>query len=211
MDWRDVDRPLTARLLRAARKHVWYRSEKRVYVYPVQEVQRLPRRAAMRRDWLNDLDFYEQTSVSQPPFVACLEAARNRLARGEHLYTRVENGVLLHYAWLIPSQACAEDVAIGQVFYPPPGSAALYDHFTHPAGRRRGLFFDAMCQMLQEVPILSSAKQAYIYVYADNERSRRVIEKIGFRYAGSMVQDRRFGLARRYALPAAAEFDSALL
>ena len=205
------DRPLSAKLLRAAAKHLWYRSEKRVYVYPVEAIARLPHPVTMQRDRLEDLRFCERTATAQLPPAAYRREARRRLDLGEHLYTLVENDTLLHYAWMVPFTRAETDQAIGQVFYPAPESANLYDHFTHPLGRRRGLFFQAMCQILHDVRALTTAQQAYIYVYADNDRSRRVIEKAGFRYIGSMVRECRLGATSRFPLTAGGEFRTALL
>jgi hypothetical protein len=205
------DRTLTAKLLRAARKQIWYRSEKRVYVHPVEAIARLPHPVAMQRDRLEDLRHYERTSTSQLSPEDYRKDARRRLERGEHLYTLVEKETLLHYAWLVPFTQPEADEAIGQAFHPEPDSVNLYDHFTHPCGRRRGLFFQAMCQILHDVPVLTSAKQAYIYVYADNDRSRRVIERVGFRYIGSMVMECRLRAVKRYPLSVGGEFRTTLL
>jgi hypothetical protein len=205
------DRPLTAKLFRAAAKQVWYRSEKRVYVYPVEAIARLTNPVAMQRDRFEDLRFYQRTATSQLSPEEYRQVARQRLDRGEHLYTLVEDGTLLHYAWMVPYTQPELDHVLGQVFYPAPDSASLYDHFTHPLGRRRGLFFKAMCQILHDVPLLTTAQQAYIYAYTDNDKSRRVIEKVGFRYIGSMVMDCRLRTVRRFPLSIGGEFRTALL
>ena len=60
-----------------------------------------------------------------------------------------------------------------------PSSSALYDHYTHPSARSRGLIHHALCQLSHDVPAVAKTKQAYIYVYGDNTPSRHVIEKIG--------------------------------
>lgn len=205
------DRPLTAKLFRAAAKQIWYRSEKRVYVYPVEAITKIPHPVALQRDRFEDLRFYQRTATDQLSPEQYRHKARQRLDRGEHLYTLVEDETLLHYAWMVPFTRPEEDHVLGQVFYPAPDSAYLYDHFTHPFGRRRGLFFKAMCQILHEVPVLTSAKQAYIYAYADNEKSRRAIEKVGFRYIGSMVMECRLRVVKRYPLSVGGEFRTALL
>jgi hypothetical protein len=205
------DRPLISSLFRAAAKKIWYRSELCVYVLPVEAIASLPRPVAMQRDRFEDLRFYERTATDQRSPDDYREIARARLDRGEHLYTLVENDTLLHYAWLVPFRRPERDQALGQIFYPVEGSASLYDHFTHPFGRRRGLYYKAMCQILHDIPLLTSAQQAYIYVYADNDRSRRVIEKVGFRYVGSLVKECRLRSVKRYPLPGVGEFRTALL
>jgi hypothetical protein len=108
--------------------------------------------------------------------------------------------------WLQSCHTRGEDAAVGQAFFPPPVSSALYDHYTHPSARRQGPFFQALCQFLHDVPSLAKRKQAYIYVYGDNKPSRHVIEKIGFRYVGSLIEDRWLFTARRYAVSAGGPF-----
>jgi RimJ/RimL family protein N-acetyltransferase len=80
--------------------------------------------------------------------------------------------------------------------------------FFQPAVRS---VYQALCQLLHDVPAVAKTKQAYIYVYGDNTPSRRVIEKIGFRYVGSLIEDRRLFTARRYAVSGGGPFRTALL
>ena len=56
--WRYGERSLPLKLLQAARKRFWYTSEKRVYVYPDEEIGLLPHPRLMRRDHFEDLDYY---------------------------------------------------------------------------------------------------------------------------------------------------------
>lgn len=209
--WRQNKRELPARLLRVARKRLWYHCEKRIYVYEADRILDLPNLKRLRRDHMEDLRYYEQTASWQMSPDVYRTTAHTRLAEGEHLYTLVEGDRLLHYAWLQPCHTRGEDSAVGQAFFPPPDSSALYDHYTHPSARGQGLFFQALCQLLHDVLALTKTKQAYIYVYADNIPSRHVIEKIGFRYVGSLIEDRRLFAARRYAVSAGGPFRSALL
>jgi len=209
--WRQNKRELPARLWRVARKRVWYHCEKRIYVYEADRVLALPNPNRLRRDRVEDLRYYEQTASWQLSPDAYQATARRRLAEGEHLYTLVEGNRLLHYAWLQSCHTRGEDTAVGQAFFPPPASSALYDHYTHPSARGQGLFFEALCQLLHDVHALANTKQAYIYVYGDNKPSRHVVEKIGFHYVGSLIEDRRLFTARRYAVSAGGPFRTALL
>jgi len=208
---RQEKRPLPSLLWRAARKRLWYRCEKRIYVYDAHRIHSLPDSKTLRRDQVEDLRYYERTASWQLSPEEYRAAARVRLAQGEHLYTLVEQERLLHYAWLQPCHTRGEDAAVGQAFFPPRDSSSLYDHYTHPLARGRGLFYHALCQLLHDVPILAKTKQAYIYVYADNGPSRHVIEKVGFSYVGSLIEDRRLFSARRHAISAGGEFRTALL
>jgi RimJ/RimL family protein N-acetyltransferase len=209
--WRQDKRQLVGHVWRVARKRVWYRCEKRIYVYEADRILRLPNPKRLRRDQVEDLRFYEQTASWQLPPDAYRAAAERRLAQGEHLYTLVDDRRLLHYAWLQTCHTLGEDSAVGQAFFPPPDSSALYDHYTHPSARGQGLFFQALCQLLHDVAALAKTKQAYIYVYGDNGPSRHVIEKIGFRYVGSLIENRRLFNVRRYAVSGGGPFKTALL
>jgi RimJ/RimL family protein N-acetyltransferase len=67
-----------------------------------------------------------------------------------------------------------------------PGSAALFDFFTHPQARGKGLYQAAMQQMLHDASCIPNTSQVYISVMADNVASRHAIEKIGFKYKCSL-------------------------
>ena len=209
--WRQDKRQLLAAIWNLARKRLWYRCEKRIYVYEADRIPTLPNANRLRRDRPEDLRYYEQTASWQQSPDVYRATALKRLAGGEHLYTLVEGNRLLHYAWLQSSHTLGEDTAVGQAFFPPADSSALYDHYTHPSARGQGLFYQALCQLLHDVPALAMTKQAYIYVYGDNTPSRHVIEKIGFRYVGSLIEDRRLFTVRRYAVSAGGPFRTALL
>jgi len=209
--WRQDRRELLAAIWKVARKRVWYHCEKRIYVYEADRILALPNPNRLQRDRPEDLRYYEQTASWQLSPDAYRAAAHKRMAQGEHLYTLVEENRLLHYAWLQSCHTRGEDTAVGQAFFPPPESSALYDHYTHPSARGQGLFYQALSQLLHDVHTLAKTKQAYIYVYGDNTPSRHVIEKIGFRYVGSLIEDRRLFTARRYAVSAGGPFKTELL
>jgi RimJ/RimL family protein N-acetyltransferase len=208
--WKYGGRSLPIKLLQAARKRLWYTSEKRAYVFPVEQIHRLPHPRLLRRDRFEDLALYERTGTTQLPADAYRELASARRERGEHLYTLVEGDRLLHYGWLAPRHLQERDEALGQVHFAPAGSAALFDFYTHPLARGRGLYFKAICQLLHDVPA-TRARQVFIYVYADNGPSRHVIEKVGFRYLGSMVSEARLSTQRRYSVSMGGDFRTALL
>jgi hypothetical protein len=190
---------------------LWHRRELRVYCCSVETIDRLPRPSLMRRDSPEDLEHYTPTDADQLGKRAYREMAEARMAVGHHLYTRVEGRTLVHYGWLIDRQERGEDLELGLVFFPPAGSAALYDYHTHPSARGRGLYFAALCQVLHDARDLAAATRAYIYIYSDNARSRHVAEKAGFTHAGSLVMTHRFFRRRRWARPVQEGFSAGLL
>lgn len=154
----------------------------------------------MVRDRWQDLDLFERTSRHfQLDRAAFTAAVSQRRTQGQHLYTCVEDGTLLHYGWLIPRQLEGPDHRIGMTLYPEPGSAALWDFYTHPLARGRGLYTQALQQMIHDAVEVDGASQVYIYVNDDNAPSRRVIEKVGFEYVGGLVREQRLWQVRRYA------------
>jgi len=195
----------------AVKRRVWYERELRVYRYPLDESPRVPRPTIFRRDCLDDLRFYERSSKEQHPAAAYRTMAGERMAQGFHLYTFVEDDRLLHYAWLIERQTRGEDGWVDQVYFPPPGTAVCFDHFTHPAARGRGLYFQALCLLLHEARDLAGARQAYVTVFGSNRPSRHVIEKVGFQHEGSLFKQRRLLWSTRYAVSAGGPFATALL
>ena len=200
-----------ARLWNAGKNRLWYRRELRVYCYPLDEAPPLPLPTIFRRNCLDDLRHYERSSKEQPPPDAYRRTAEERMGQGFHLYTFVKGGKLLHYGWLIERQTRGEDGWVQQAYFPPPDTAVLFDHFTHPLARGRGLYFQALCRLVHDARDVARARQAYVTVFGSNAPSRHVIEKVGFQHAGSLFKERRLLRARRYAVGARGEFPAALL
>lgn len=202
----------TSRLITAVRRRLWFRRELRIYCCTADQIRQLPRSSVCRRDQWADLEACDAWSYQHLTREAYLAIARQRQAEGaHHLYSRVERGTLVHYGWTTMPQERAPDAALGLEFIPPAGSAALWDYFTHPAARGRGLYLESLRQCLHDAVELDGATQAFIYVDAANGPSRRVIERAGFSYRGSLVSVRRLLWTRRYATWVGEPFEVRLL
>jgi RimJ/RimL family protein N-acetyltransferase len=197
--------------MQAVKNRVWYRRELRVYQYPLEIAPPLPLPTIFRRNCLDDLHYYERTSKEQQAPEAYRMIAVQRRAQGFHLYTFVNGGRLLHYGWLIERQTRGEDGWVKQAYFPPPDTAVLFDHFTHPLARGRGLYFQALSRLLHDARNLTAARQAYVTVFGSNAPSRHVIEKVGFLYEGSLFKERRLFWSKRYAVSAGGTFPTSLL
>jgi RimJ/RimL family protein N-acetyltransferase len=200
-----------SRLPQAIRNRVWYRRELRVYSYPLADLSGLPRPTILERDCFDDLRYYERSTREQQPPHVYRKMALERRAQRFHLYTLVVHGCLLHYAWLIERQTCGEDGWVEQAYFPLPDTAVLFDHFTHPSARGRGLYFQALCQLLHDARELAQARQAYVTVFGNNGPSRHVIEKVGFQHEGSLFKETKLWWSKRYSVAARGEFRTALL
>jgi RimJ/RimL family protein N-acetyltransferase len=195
----------------AMKRRVWYRRELRVYCYPLEGSPPLPRPAIFERNRFDDLEYYERTDKYQPTPEVYRKMALERKTQGFHLYTFVQERRLLHYGWLIERQTRGEDDWVQQAYFPPPDTSVLFDHFTHPSARGKGLYFQALCRLLHDARDLAGARQAYVTVFGSNAPSRHVIEKVGFHHEGSLYKERKLFWSTRYSVGAHDEFRTALL
>jgi GNAT superfamily N-acetyltransferase len=195
----------------AMKRRVWDRRELRVYGYPLDGSPPLPRPAIFERNRFDDLEYYERTDKYQPTPEAYRKMALERKTQGFHLYTFVQERRLLHYGWLIERQTRGEDDWVQQAYFPPPDTSVLFDHFTHPSARGKGLYFQALCRLLHDARDLAGARQAYVTVFGSNAPSRHVIEKVGFHHEGSLYKERKLFWSTRYSIGAHDEFRTALL
>ena len=196
---------------RAVRTRLWSRLELCFYSYRVKESLHLPCTTVLRRDCMEDLRYYERTDRDQMPPDVFLSESQQRRALGNHLYTLVRDGRLVFYGWLVDRQERSEDPLMGQVFFPPEDAAVVFDCYVHPLARGRGLYGKALRHRLNDARVLAKAGQVCMAAFADNLISNHVIRKIGFRYMGSFIKERRLWLTRRYPIAVMPEFRTALL
>lgn len=122
---------------------------------------------------------------------AFLSSALARLEAGEEAYTIVIDGRLAHCGWLCPAATRSIMSEVDQSMSFPPGSSTMYDFYTHPDFRGRGLYRAALRHMLGAAFAHKGSQQVYIGVLADNMASRHVIERIGFVHLGAFHRTRK--------------------
>lgn len=196
---------LPPKVLKVARKRLWTTMEMRIYSYDVELAHQLRVPQLMNRDCLPDLMVYQPAEAWQLRFSAFLKRVLAGLERGNHVYTRVEDGRLVHYGWLIERQQKSHLSEVGHDFYLPPESAVLADFYTHPAARGKGLYQHSLRQMVHDASLITGTKHIFIGVLADNFPSRHVIEKVGFDYRFSFFARTIGGKTKRWTT-APAEF-----
>jgi len=188
---------IAGKLWRLAKRFCYELREYRVYRCAAETVS-CPPPAAMHRDCLQDLICYAPTEAWQQPVDGFLQDAAERLDQGGHVYTHVEDGRLVHYGWMIERQQRALIAEVGQALDMPPDSAVLYDFYTHPAYRGRGLYQQALAQMTCDAAKIPGTKYIYIGALRENAASCHVIEKAGFQYRNSLFQRRLLGRVKRW-------------
>jgi CelD/BcsL family acetyltransferase involved in cellulose biosynthesis/GNAT superfamily N-acetyltransferase len=187
---------LRAKLLR----RLWYDAEYRVYSMRRDGADRLSNRRQMTRDRISDLLCYIPPA-GRGSLKDFLLQALGRLERENHVYTYVQDGDLLHCSWLIEGPKSFFFQEVNQEFVYPPGSAVIYDSYTDPKGRGKGLYQSCLSQILNEMLVQGSVERVYIEVLAEDKPSRHAIEKLGFVYECSMFEKARFGRSARWTSP----------
>jgi RimJ/RimL family protein N-acetyltransferase len=188
--------PTLGSLVRAATNWLWQGREFRIYRLAAHEVRERSSDARVSCNAIGELLRFEpgERWQSRERF---LGAALARLEAGERAYTVCLDGKLAHSGWLIPRQHESRMSEVGQTLHLPPNSAVLYDFYTQPGFRGRGLYRATINHMLADLSRDPTLEFVYISVLADNLASRKVIERLGFTYQGSFYQQRRFGRITR--------------
>jgi CelD/BcsL family acetyltransferase involved in cellulose biosynthesis len=198
---------LPPKLLKVATNRLWNTREMRVYTFDLELARELKVPQLMKRDYLPDLLAYDPVEGWQLRLGPFLRGALNGLERGSHVYTHVEDGRLVNYAWLIERQNKAHLTEVGQDLYLPRGSAALANAYTHPVARGKGLYKQSLLQMAHDAALIPGTTHIFGTVVSDNLASRHVMEKIGFKYQFSFFTQTVGGKTKRWST-APAEFTS---
>ncbi len=176
--------------------------EIRVYAFDISTGHIGTKADSINCNSLDDLLAYtppHKKSIARKEF---LSVSLRRLGDGERVYTYVENGRLLNYGWLIERQEKSFISEVKQEFFFPPNSACLYDFYTSPNARCRGLYTMSLQKMLKDISCVTETEKVFIFVLADNFPSRHVIEKLGFIYQYSLFERVRFGRSLKWSTTA---------
>lgn len=184
-------------LLRDLKNRIYSTTETRIYACHKAAIGAKSLKShPIRKDHWADLEKFDQHSgwVTRAKFLA---EAESRLLAGEHVYTIVENGCLLHYGWLVVPAETRYILEADQIVHFPPDSAYAYDFFTHPNARNQGLYQSSLWHILRHVTRTTELRDLYIAV-GSHGPSRYVVEKLGFRYCRSLFVKWRWGRAKRW-------------
>jgi len=192
---RPIGTPLAT--IRKASGWVYRRREMLVYRYAVQDIPAFEPEFVMSRDNLDDLLAYHPAEAWQTRN-GFLRAALQRIEAGLHAYTHAEDGRLLHYGWLIERQEKSFLTEVRQEFRFRANSACVFDFYTVPCARGRGLYQANLQTMLADAARIPDTGSIYITVLANNGPSRHVIEKVGFTYDTSLLERVWLGRATRW-------------
>jgi CelD/BcsL family acetyltransferase involved in cellulose biosynthesis len=117
---------------------------------------------------------------------AFLSSALGRIEAGHRVYTAAEGGQLVHYGWMSLDEKTSFFTEVQERFEYPEIGAVLYDFWSLPAARGRGLYQATVRRMLADAAQMPDIRYAYISCLASNAASRHVIEKLGFSHFASI-------------------------
>jgi len=173
---------------------LWYKDELCVYSYNLDQSHSQPGPQPMNRNQISDLLVYQPMEAWQLPVNKFMRRALENLEAGYRVYTRVEDGRLAQYCWLIESGRQKSPPRLGfdeQGLDLPPDSALITDFYTYSKGQ--SLPLSSLYQILLDCASASGVKQAYIAISAGNDGMRQVIEEAGFTYQYSLFRKNILG------------------
>jgi CelD/BcsL family acetyltransferase involved in cellulose biosynthesis/GNAT superfamily N-acetyltransferase len=151
-------------------------------------------------DAIGDLLTYVADSDG-PSAQEFVDDAMSRIARGQHFYSCVEDGRLLHIAWLAPrpSGQLLDEVVGGVTL---PADSGLIDGIYTAAGAQgRGLMTSSLRAIVRAA---QDQKVTRLFVAVDSRDAAAIseIENAGFVLEHRTIDQVRFGVRRRWAVPA---------
>lgn len=115
---------------------------------------------------------------------------RSRLSDETECYLVESRGRLLHASWVTTDSAWT--LELDAFVSPPPGHAYIYESFTRPETRGRGIYPFALRNICADLAG-RGIPRAWIAVEATNAPSARAISKAGFDVAFELPFHRRWG------------------
>jgi GNAT superfamily N-acetyltransferase len=141
----------------------------------------------MRRAGAADADRYARHVGTHSP-----HTFRRRLGPGTNCYLVLDDQQILHASWVTTAGAWVGELRM--YFVVPRASAYVYESFTSPDARGRGIY-PAMLRYIAS-DAAPRAKELWIGVGEDNDSSVRAISKGGFVPAFDVAFSRRLGRVR---------------
>jgi RimJ/RimL family protein N-acetyltransferase len=146
----------------------------------------------IHEDTLEDFLWYAPTTPNLTRQDMMREAIR-RIERGEHCYTAVDKGLLLQYGWVQMHPTVMHITEVGIDVHPPPNTMAMYDFYTDPRARGRGLYKRALRKVMNRA-FASGIEQIMGGAVQPNRISHQAIQHAtGFPPERRLVRLRRFG------------------
>ncbi|MBO0720236.1 MAG: GNAT family N-acetyltransferase [Blastocatellia bacterium] len=170
---------LIPEVCRTLKRSLWHSEASSIYICHLEQMDFSPHEVnlPMNKNHIPDLLAYRPLEAWHPPINRFLKQAMQNLENGHHVYTKVENEMLLHFIWLTilqNSTPCGEDEWYAKL---PVESAVISDYMFRPD---EPLTRASLCQVLIDASRIKGVKSAYIRVSSDNLPLKRAVEELGF-------------------------------
>lgn len=132
-----------------------------------------------------DADRYARAIGTESP-----TTFKARLSESTRCYLVVADGLVVHATWMTTAAAWTREVR--RYFRPPPGDAYVYESFTRPEVRGRGVYPWALTNIAARLGA-AGIRRLWIGVETDNEPSLRAVSKAGFQPVCEVAYQRRLG------------------
>lgn len=151
-----------------------------------------------RRNHWPDLEAFEQTERWLPRS-GFLATARERLDKGEDVYTLVEGGRLICYGWLRRHCQQSRYTYVDQTVIFAPGTAVIYNGWVHPEARGRRLHRAAQLQRIADAFTDPDGCYVFSAVEAANTAAYKSASRAGLHPQAVLETRTRFGRQRKSA------------
>jgi ribosomal protein S18 acetylase RimI-like enzyme len=170
---------------RRIKEALWSEDELVVWVRPTGGIENAPdpARSLRRADEVDAEDYAKRIGTdSALTFVS-------RLSDETFCYVVTDEGNIVHSSWVTRYRAWTRELRT--YVSPPQGDAYVYESFTRPEVRGRGVYPFALAGIAAD--LAGAAGRLWVMVEADNPASIRSVEKAGFERHGSFHVRRRLG------------------
>jgi CelD/BcsL family acetyltransferase involved in cellulose biosynthesis/GNAT superfamily N-acetyltransferase len=200
LTWRAIKRRLALALR--------FEAEERTYRLSHLDAADLPASADFAKDRWEDLDLFVPT---EPRHVRedVLADWRQRRARGEHVYTRVEDGRLAAYGWVVERQKTMRLDWVKQAVDLPDHSAVIYDFYTLPEYRHRDFYQRLLMHAMQDAARMPGIQWICLSILGSDQVPRWWVERIGMELSGSYFYSRVLWHQKKWQLTPTAGHSSA--
>jgi len=176
------------KLLRRAKRLVSREAEERIFRISAAEGKEFDLIPEFRMDCRDDMAKY----VTQPGESrdTVLADWSKRLDRGEHVLTRMEEGLLVTYGWIVERQKSCFLNDVDQSYEFPDGTAVIYDFFTVPEFRNREFYFQLLIHSVRTAAEFPGTEWIYLAALADDPVPLWSVERLGTEHCESLFYRR---------------------
>ncbi|MFV0389419.1 MAG: GNAT family N-acetyltransferase [Pyrinomonadaceae bacterium] len=183
-------------ILNRSFRRIYSKKECRIYSIDVENISNAE--PIMKVNSIDDLLKYRAVELSRETRSQFHQKVLKNFEEGTRSYTLADEKDLLHYGWLKPRQTISQVFEVNQEYEMPEGSAVLFDFYTHPRARGKGIYRRSLKQLLAEAKAIPGTKRVYIGAMKHNRVSRHVIESVGFEHELSLFKQTFLGFEKKW-------------